>query len=400
MTTVDIQPARRLIDIPFSGIRRIFGRAVELEREGKHVIHLEIGRPDFDTPEHIKQAAKTALNNGQVHYTPNDGIPALRTAISKDLHLRYGLTYEPQGEIIVTVGAAEAIYLAYLSFLDPGDDVLVPEPAWMNYFHCARLVDAVPVTIPLRQENGFQLDPDDLTKRLTPRSKMLVLNSPQNPTGAIYTKETLQAIAAIADNNNLLVVSDEIYSRLIYDGLEHISFASLPGMFQRTITVNGFSKTYSMTGWRLGYTAAPRNLSEVMIKAHQYSVTSTTSFAQFGALAAYTGDQADAELMALEFDRRRRLLIDELALIPNITFARPQGGFYIFPSIRKLGINGEAFCTHLIDNYQVAMVPGSVFGQSGEYFVRIAYSTSYEDLQEAAKRIKYACHELGQASGI
>jgi aspartate/methionine/tyrosine aminotransferase len=400
MTTVNIQPARRVIDIPFSGIRKIFGRAVELEREGKRVIHLEIGRPDFDTPEHIKKAAKTALDKGHVHYTPNDGIPALRSAISTDLLNRYGLEYEPQGEIIVTVGASEALYLAYLSFLDPGDEVLVPEPAWMNYFHCARLVGAVPVSIPLSQENGFQLDPDDLTKRLTPRSKMLVLNSPQNPTGAIFSRETLEAIANITDRNNLLVISDEIYSRLIYDGMEHISFASIPGMFERTITVNGFSKTYSMTGWRLGYTAAPRNLTEVMIKPHQYTVTSTTSFAQFGALAAYTGNQEDAEQMALEFDRRRRLLIDELTPIPNISFTRPQGGFYIFPSICKLGINGEAFCSHLIENYQVAMVPGSVFGQSGEYFVRIAYSTSYEDLQEAAKRIKYACHELGQASGM
>jgi aspartate/methionine/tyrosine aminotransferase len=254
--------------------------------------------------------------------------------------------------------------------------------------------------VPLHEENGFQLDPQDLTSRISSRTRMVVLNSPQNPTGALYSRETLAMIAEIAERNNLLVVSDEIYSRLIYDDLEHTSFAALPGMFERTITVNGFSKTYSMTGWRLGYTAAPRTLSQAMIKAHQYSVTSTTSFAQYGALAACTGPQDEAERMAGEFDRRRKRLIDALASIPNLTFVRPQGGFYVFPSVRGLGINGETFCAYLIDRYQVAMVPGVVFGPSGEFSVRIAYSTSLEDLGEAAARIKAACLELGQAEGV
>jgi aminotransferase len=392
--TSAIRPARRIQNIPFSGIRKILGRATEHERSGQKVIHLEIGRPDFDTPIHIKEAAKKALDRGYVHYTPNDGILPLREAIADELRKQNGVAYDPNTEIIVTVGAAQAIYLAFVTFLDSDDEILVPEPAWMNYIHSARLVDAKPVLVPLRPENGFQLDPEDLERATSRHTKMLILNSPHNPTGAVFRRDTLEKIAALVAQHDLLVISDEVYSRLIYDGEEHLSFASLPGMGERTITVNAFSKTYSMTGWRLGYVAAPREFAQAMIKVHQYSVTSVTSFAQYGAVAAYTGPQDDANKMLAEFDRRRQLIVEGLRAIRPLSFVSPKGGFYVFPSVQHLGMDGDEFASFMLDEYFVALVPGSVFGPRSKHFIRISYSTSYEDLQEALVRLKQACRRL------
>jgi aminotransferase len=301
--------ARRMNGIPFSGIRKIFQAATELERQGKKVIHLEIGRPDFDTPQHIKEAAKQAIDEGFVHYTSNYGTPDLREAIAEKLLRENGIHVDPENEIIVTVGANEAILLAMLALLDPGDEVIIPDPIWLHYFYCAQLAEARPVHLPIRQENKFQIDPSDLHKALSPRTKMIIVNSPHNPTGAILDEETLKAIATIAIERDLLVISDEIYEKIIYDGAIHHSMASLPDMADRTLTVNGFSKAYSMTGWRLGYVAGRKTLIDSLIRVHQYSATCATSFAQKGAVAAYRGSQTCVRDMVSEFDRRRQFLV-------------------------------------------------------------------------------------------
>ena len=271
--------ATRLRAVPFSGIRRIMGEANRLEAAGASIIHLEIGRPDFDTPAHIKEAAKAALDRGDVHYTANQGTLALRSAIARKLKRENGLEYDPETEILVTVGACEGVFLSGAAFLDPGDEMLVPDPAWVNYYNVPGLVGAGQSSYPLREEAGFQIEPDRVEAAITPRTKILVLLSPGNPTGAVAEPECLAELTRIAEKYDLLVVSDEIYERIVYDGARHVSFASLPGMRQRTIVLNGFSKTYSMTGWRLGYVAAPRELMPSLLKVHQNLTTCAVSFA-------------------------------------------------------------------------------------------------------------------------
>jgi aspartate/methionine/tyrosine aminotransferase len=380
--------------IPFSGIRKIFQAAVELEREGKSVIHLEIGRPDFDTPQHIKDAASQSLDDGFVHYTSNYGDLDLRNAIAEKLSRENGILVAPDDEIIVTVGANEGILLTMLALLDPGDEVLIPDPVWLHYFYCVQLADGKPVHVPLGEENGFRVVPSDLEQAITPKSKMIVITTPHNPTGAVLDKETLEAIASIAIQHDLLVVSDEIYEKIIYDGAQHHSIASLPGMADRTITLNGFSKAYSMTGWRLGYVAARKQLIDSLIRVHQYSTTCATSFAQKGAVAAYTQPQDCVREMVNEFDRRRRFLVGALEQIDGITCVRPQGAFYVFPSIREIGVPSERLAQYLLKEANVALVPGSAFGRYGEGYLRLAYSNSYENIEAAVERIDKALRKL------
>ncbi|MBM3130727.1 MAG: pyridoxal phosphate-dependent aminotransferase [Chloroflexi bacterium] len=380
--------------IPFSGIRQIVQQATELEKAGARILHLEIGRPDFDTPQHIKDAATRALDEGQVHYTSNYGIIELREAIAEKLSRENHITVDPATEIIVTVGTNEAVALAMLALINPGDEVLIPDPAWLHYFYCVQLAGGVPVHVPLRAENRFQLDPADLRRALTPRTKMMIVNSPHNPTGAVFTPRLLNELAQVAIAHDLWVLSDEIYEKIIYGDAQHISLASLPGMAQRTITVNGFSKTYSMTGWRLGYVAAPRELTDAMIRVHQYTATSATSFAQFGALAAYRGSQECVRAMVDEFERRRRFLLDALAHIAGFDCVEPQGAFYVFPSIKRLGIDSNALALRLLRQAGVAVVPGSAFGEYGEGYLRLAYSNTYENIVEAVERMARAVREL------
>ncbi len=390
----DYWEAKRMSAVPFSGIRKIFQAAVELEREGKHVIHLEVGRPDFDTPEHIKEAAKQALDEGFVHYTSNYGAPELREAIAEKLLNENGIQVDPENEVVVTVGANEAILITMLALLDSGDEVLIPDPVWLHYFYCAQLAEAKPVHVPLREENKFQLDPSDLERAITPKAKMIVVNSPHNPTGAVLGKETLVAIAQIAIENDLLVLSDEIYEKIIYDGVEHHSIASLPGMADRTLTVNGFSKAYSMTGWRLGYVAARKNLIDSLIRVHQYSATCATSFAQKGAVAAYRGSQDNVHEMVSEFDRRRRFLVEALEGIQGVSCVRPEGAFYVFPSVKELGVSDGELATYLLREANVALVPGSAFGEYGQGYLRLSYANSYENIEAAAERIEKALRNL------
>jgi len=384
-------PASRMNLVPFSGIRKVFERAKALEREGRPVIFLETGRPDFDTPSHIKQAAKLALDSGDVHYTSNYGTSALRAAIADKLQGDNRLTYDPEAEIIVTVGAAEAIFDAFLGFLNPGDEVLYPEPSWLNYMAAARLAGATAVPIPLREANGFQIDADDVRERITPRTRLLVVVSPHNPTGTVQTPETLRKLADLANRNNLLVLSDEIYERIIYDDQTHLSLAFCPGMRERTITINGFSKAYSMTGWRLGYAAAPERLVQVMNRVHQYNVACACAFAQAGAVAALRGPQDCVTKMVAEFKRRRDLVVPAVNAIPGLSCLNPGGAFYVWVNISRMGITSEDFAMKLLEGAFVSSVPGTVFGESGQGYVRLSYANSYERLEEAMRRLRHLC---------
>jgi aminotransferase len=387
--------ARRMKAIPFSGIRKIFQAAVELESQGQQVIHLEIGRPDFDTPAHIKEAAKQALDQGFVHYTSNYGLLELREAIAEKLLKDNGIRAEPESEIIVTLGVNQALAIIMLALLDPGDEILIPDPFYLNYLHCAQLAEARVTRVPLREENEFQVAPPDLEKAITPRTKLIIINSPHNPTGAVLDKEILEAIAEIAIERNLLVLSDEIYEKIIYDGAQHHSIARLPGMAERTITVNGFSKAYSMTGWRLGYVAAGKHLIHSLIRAHQYVGTSANSFAQKGAVAAYRSAQGCVEEMVSEFDRRRRFLVEALQQIEGVSCVQPRGAFYAFPSVKELGMSDEKLAYYLLREAQVALVPGSAFGEYGHGHLRLSYANSYENIQGAVERIERALSKLG-----
>jgi len=389
--------AGRMETVPFSGIRKMMERAQQLDREGKKVIHLEVGRPDFDTPDHIKQAAIRALNDGVVHYTSNYGLPSLRSAIADKLHRDNGLDFDPLSEIIVTAGANEAIFMALMSTLNPGDEVLVPDPSWLNYFHCISMAGGRVVSVPLREENGFKLDPEDVARAITPRTRMLIVVTPHNPTGAVLSKDDLKALASLACERNLLVLADEIYEKLVYDGAEHHSIASLPGMWERTLTVNGFSKAYSMTGWRLGYVAGPRELIDILIRVHQYTAVCATSFAQSGAVTAYQGKQDCVEDMRREFARRRTLILDRLERMKGIECVHPDGAFYVFPSIHGLRRPSEEVATQLLEDALIATVPGSAFGKYGEGYLRLAYSNSYENIDEAMDRMEKILGRLSRA---
>ncbi len=386
-----VKPASRMDAIPFSGIRKVFERAKALEREGRPVIFLETGRPDFDTPAHIKEAAKRALDAGDVHYTSNFGTPALRAAIADKLQRENGPVYDPDTEIVVTIGAAEAILLPYLAFVNPGDEVLYPEPAWVNYAAAARIAGAIPVPVPLRESNGYQIDLDEVRRRITPRTRVLVVVSPNNPTGTVQSPGVLRNLADLAVRHNLLVISDEIYERIVYDGQTHLSLASCPGMRERTVTVNGFSKAYSMTGWRLGYAAAPQSLIQAMNRIHQYNVSCACAFGQAGAVAALTGPQDCVTAMVAEFKRRRDMLVPAINGVPKLSCLNPGGAFYAWVNISRMGISSEEFSMRLLESAYVSSVPGTVFGESGQGYVRFSYANSFERLEEAMRRLTRFC---------
>jgi aminotransferase len=386
-----LQLAQRMETVPFSGIRKVFERGKALEREGRPVIFLETGRPDFDTPAHIKEAAKRALDAGEVHYTSNYGTPALRAAIAEKLARDNGLRYDPEQELLVTVGAAEAIHAALLALVGPGDEVLYAEPSWVNYAAAARLTGAVPVPVSLRESNNYQIDPDEVQRAITPRTRLLVIASPHNPTGAVQSPETLRRLAELAVRNDLVMLSDEIYEKIIYDGLAHVSLASLPGMWERTITINGFSKAYSMTGWRLGYAAAPGPIIQAMNRVHQYTVACACSFAQAGAVAALTGPQDCVSDMVREFRRRRELVVPGINAIRGLSCRRPGGAFYAWVNVEGAGMRSEDFSLKLLETAYVSCVPGSVFGSAGEGYVRFSYANSFERLAEALERLKRFC---------
>ncbi len=388
--TIKMRQSKKMDDIPFSGIRKVFEAAGQLEKQGKDIINLGIGRPNFDTPAHIKEAAKKSLDEGNVFYTSNYGTEGLRSAVAEKLKRDNGLDYE-MTDVIVTVGANQAVSIAMTALLDPGDEVLVPNPSWLHYFYCADLVGAKTVSYPLLEENGFNVIPEDIEKLVTPKTKMVIVNSPNNPTGSILSKESLQAIADIANKYDLIVLSDEIYEKLIYDDSVHYSIASLDGMKERTVLIHGVSKSYSMTGWRIGFAiSANKEFISAMIRVLQYTVTCANSFAQDGAEAALRGSQQCVEDMRLQFDRRRKLVYDRINKIEGLSCIAPKGAFYCFVNIKKLGMTDQEASDYYLNEAGVAMIPGSAFGEYGAGYLRVAFSNSYENIEKAMDRIAAA----------
>lgn len=390
-----MQIADRMAEISFSGIRKILEQVNRLEKEGKHIIRLEIGRPDFDTPQHIKDAAAKALDQGQVHYSSNYGINPLADAICDKLKEDNQVDYAP-GEVIVTAGANEAVFIAMMGLLNPGDEVLVPDPCWVAYHPCATMAGALPVSVPLSIENGFVPRIEDIAAKITPNTKMLVVNTPQNPTGVVYDGTILERIANLAKKHDLYVLSDEIYEHIIYGDTPHVSIASLPDMRERTIIVNGMSKIFSMTGWRLGYVAADRSLSDAMIRIHQNTIACATTFAQWGGVAALTGPKEPAQKMVAEFKRRRDFLYDAVKQMPGVEAVKPTGAFYLFVNIEKTGKTCDEVALYLLEKAGVAVVPGSAFGNFGQGCLRISYANSYENLEIAVQRMADAFEELAK----
>jgi aminotransferase len=374
--------SQRVQGIPPSGIRRFFDIAATMD----DVISLGIGEPDFVTPEPLVQAGIRALQKGETHYTSNSGILELRQALSAHLNKLYGVGYDPESELLITVGVSEALYLAMGAVLDPGDEVIVPEPCFVSYAPEVVLAGGKAVTIATHVEQGFQVTGEAVEAAVTGRTKALLIGYPNNPTGAVMSRERLQEIAAVAEKHDLLVISDEIYDQLVY-GVEHVCFASLPGMRDRTITLGGFSKDYAMTGWRLGYAAAPPEVLAAMRKIHQYTIMCAPTTAQISALAALEKGAPFVEEMRNEYDRRRRLIVGGLNNLGLPTF-EPHGAFYAFPAITASGMDDGTFAETLLQEERVAVVPGSAFGASGAGFVRCSYATAYEEIEEALERIE------------
>jgi len=385
--------ANRMESIPFSGIRTIFEEVTRREKAGEKIIHLNIGRPDFDTPAHIKEAAKKALDEKKVHYSSNYGIPPLTQALADKLQQDNQMSYAPS-EIIVTVGGNEAVFMAMMGLLDSGDEVLIPDPCWLNYFYCVQMAGAVPISVPAKEEHQFTPHIDDFRSRITDKTKMIVINTPNNPTGAVYSAEFLAELAQLAVEKDLYVLSDEIYEKMVYDGHRHVSFGSLAGMKERTVTVSGFSKNYSMTGWRLGFVAASPDAISAMVRIHQYVTICATSFAQWGAVAALTGPQDDVHHMVGEFDKRGALVSSALQEMPGIQVSKPAGAFYIFPSIKETGKSSQEMAQYLLDEAKIAVVPGHVFGDFGEGYIRLSYANSYENLEMALSNMSAALKKL------
>ncbi|MFN2242143.1 MAG: aminotransferase class I/II-fold pyridoxal phosphate-dependent enzyme [Anaerolineae bacterium] len=373
--------SKKIEKVPPSGIRRFFDIAATMD----DVISLGIGEPDFATPPAIVSAGIRSLEAGETHYTSNSGIGPLRVALSDHLERLYGVRYDPETELLVTVGVSEALYLALAATSDPGDEVIVPEPCFVSYNAEVIFAGGVPVNVCTSAQNDFQVLAPQIEEVITGRTKTLLLGYPNNPTGAVMSRERLLEVARLAQEHDLLVISDEIYDRLVY-GVEHTCFASLPGMRQRTILLGGFSKAYAMTGWRIGYAAAPAEILAAMRKVHQYTIMSAPTIAQYAALEALERGEDAVEQMRARYDRRRRLIVDGLNSI-GLTCFEPKGAFYAFPSIAVTGMTDEEFSERLLQEEKVACVPGSAFGACGAGHVRCSYATSYSQIEQALERL-------------
>lgn len=388
----DFEPAK-MKRVPFTGIRRVLEKANKLEAEGRKIVHFEVGQPDFDTPANIKEAAKQALDQGVTAYSSNYGDIRLRRAIAEKLERMNNLTVDPAKEIMVTCGGEEAVAAALFALLEKGDEVLIADPSYIPYSSLTKIAEAEPVYVPLDEKNGYCFDLEKLEAAITEKTKLLVLCTPGNPTGTMMDEESLRKLAEICCRRDILVLADEAYEQVLYDGNKHISIASLPGMWERTITVQSFSKTYSMCGWRIGYLVAPAELIRIVVRAHQTVAMNACSFGQIGALEALTGPQDSLHAMLAEFDRRRLVLYNGLREL-GIPCSRPQAAFYLFPDISEFGMDSFAFAELLLDKYGVATVPGVEFGQNGENHLRISYATSFEDCQEGLRRIAQCVSDL------
>ncbi len=376
--------SRRVRAVPPSGIRKFF----DVLNSMPDVISLGVGEPDFDTPRIIVEAGVEALRSGRTHYTSNYGTLELREALAGDLQRRYGVAYDPATEIVITVGVSEALAATLAAVVDPEDEIVIAEPTYVAYVPDIIFAGGTPVFVQSRADDGWQIDPDAVEAAVTPRTKALFIGFPNNPTGAVLEPDRLRALAAIAERHDLLVISDEIYDRLVYGGHRHEAFSALPGMRERTILLGGFSKAYAMTGWRVGYACAPTDLLEGILKVHQYTIMSAPTVAQDAALVALTEPAVEAEVqrMAAEYDRRRQMFVAGLERL-GLATAEPRGAFYAFPHIADSGLSSDQFAERLLHEQHVAVVPGSAFGSSGEGYVRASLATSYDDLQEALVRI-------------
>jgi len=380
--------------LPKQQIRIMFDRARELEQGGRKIIHLEIGRPDFDTPPHIVEAAVRALRDGKHHYSDNAGSLELRQAVANKYRNEYGMSYDPGSEIVITKGVAEGVFLAVNALLNPGDQVLIPDPRWVNYAPDAFTALTEPVSYTLVKEEGFQPDPEEIASLITPRTRMLLLASPSNPTGGVIGPEVFEQLARLAIERDLVVVSDEIYEKIIYPPALHICAASLEGLRERTIVLNGLSKFYSMTGWRLGFALGPRTLIDPILRYHQYMITSTTTFAQWGGVMALQGDQGPSLAMVEKFRKRRDYLADAVDRLPGFSCTKPSGAFYLFPSIAETGLSGKELSHLLLEEAGVATVAGEHFGRRGAGHIRISYTNSLENLKEAVEKIQAVTRTL------
>jgi aspartate/methionine/tyrosine aminotransferase len=385
--------ASRMLDIGTETAFEAAARARAVEATGREVIHLEIGEPDFDTPVNVREAAKRAIDAGRTHYAPFAGIPELRSAIAEDVTARRGFDVAPD-RVFVTVGGKGVMYYAILALVDPGDEVIVPDPGYPIYDSVTRFVGGTAVPIPIRQQNAFRLDVDELVSLVTARTKLIVLNSPANPTGGMLTREDLERIAAVARERDLMVLSDEIYGRILYDG-EHVSIASLPGMAERTILLDGFSKTYAMTGWRLGYAVVPEPLAFSFGRLIINSVSSATTFAQVGAVEALRGPQDAVDAMVAEFRARRDLVVDGLNSLPGIRCVRPAGAFYAFPDVSGTGRTGDELAKLLLEEAGVSVLSGTAFGRVGADHIRLSYATSREQLARAIEKMRAVLEPVG-----
>lgn len=390
--------SKRMNQMIPSGIRKVNEKALAMERNGISVLHFEIGRPDFDTPAYIKKAAKESIDAGHVFYTSNFGTAELREEIAKKLERENHILYTPT-EILVTVGLSEAVFAVLAAILDEGDEILVPDPVWLNYINVSRFLGAVPVSYSLHEETGFQMNLQEIKEKITPKTKAIVLVTPNNPTGGVLEKDVLQDVAAIAQKNDLLVISDEIYERLIYDKAVHISIASLPGMKERTFTLNGMSKAYSMTGWRIGYVAAPEAYIQAINKFHQHNTTCAPSFVQDAAVAALRDEQDEVQRMVAEYERRRNYAVQAINAIPGLHCTCPKGAFYIFINCKALGKSSEELASYLLDTAHIALVPGNVFGTGGEGYLRMSFANSYEHIVGGCSRLADAVRQLQQKQG-
>jgi len=373
----------KVMAIKPSGIRKFF----DIVSEMKDAISLGVGEPDFDTPWPIREEAIYSLEKGRTFYTSNSGLKELKEEICRYLKRKYELEYSPANEVFVTVGGSEAIDLAIRAMINPGEEILIPQPCYVSYLPCTQLADGVPVFINLKEENEFRLTPAELEAAITDKTKILVLPFPNNPTGAVMTREDLEKIAKIVIEKDIFVISDEIYSELTYTGERHVSIAELPGMKERTITINGFSKGFAMTGWRLGYACGPELIIKQMLKIHQFAIMCAPTTSQYAAVIALREcDDAVAKMMKA-YDQRRRYVVDRLRNMGMDCF-EPYGAFYVFPSIKKFGMTSDVFATRLLETKKVAVVPGTAFGDCGEGFLRISYAYSLENLKTALDRIE------------
>lgn len=375
----------RVRKVPPSGIRRFF----DIVSEMKDVISLGVGEPDFTTPWRCSDAAIYSLRTGHTHYTSNRGLKELTRLIS-EYEARFGVRYDPATEVMVTVGASEGIDLALRALIEPGDEVLVPDPSYVSYMPCVAFAGGVCVPVKTTAENGFRLTADMLKGWITPKTKAVIFPYPNNPTGGVMEPEDMKELAAALDGTDIVVIADEIYAELTYTGRPHVAFASIPGMRERTITLNGFSKAFAMTGWRMGYACAPKEILDVMMRVHQYTIMCAPTAGQYAAVEALKSgletDFADVKRMVRQYDRRRRVIVDGLRAA-GLETHEPLGAFYAFPCVRSIGMTSQEFCVRLLEEERVACVPGDAFGETGEGYVRCSYASSLENITEAVRRI-------------